>query len=100
MLKLLSTKEKKDLPPLRSHVSTGLPAGKAVAPGQGFARNGMRGEGEVRRGGCSGFLYPHLKEGGGPRTLTVHIHPRYFIARAGQKEAFHQMAKERKASYE
>lgn len=48
--------KKKDLPPLLSHVLTGLPPGKAAAPGKGFARNGMRGGGEVRRGGCRGFL--------------------------------------------
>ncbi len=36
----------KDLPPLLSHVLTGLPPGKAVAPGKGFSRNawGRRGE--------------------------------------------------------
>ncbi len=36
----------KDLPRLLSHVLTGLPPGKAVAPGKGFSRNawGRRGE--------------------------------------------------------
>lgn len=79
--------KKKDLPPLLSHVLTGLPPGKAAAPGKGFARNGMHGGGEVRRGGCRGFLYPHLW-GGSTRTLAVHIHPHCFYCQGGTKRSF------------
>jgi len=64
---------KKKKKTLQSHVLTGLPAGKAAAPGQGFARKGMRGGEEVRREGCSGFLYPHLKEGGPRNSLSTFI---------------------------